>query len=891
MADEEDCIEGGDPIMLQSMQNRFIRDNDVNAHIQKFSSSVGFRDMPPKHKSSSRLRKIRPSPDQRSTGYSRWTKGSHFSFEPNSASANDYYQRKNKIETEGSSTFLRNQVPGIQNLIRILHKNCDELSRKFSNTHKEYEIVQDLITENEEHFIDLIENTDRFLLDLQESSLIGQSLPPQETHPIENSNAKQYILELENIAGGYNSDYNNKTLLTQNTPYRTFSSAKSRDRGNELKEKFTNRRELALFDRINDLQNQIYRKDYTNNNKYDSVVQDLERKLLNEQKKQNEVKRDYQVLAQTTINFQAALKELQKAVRAKNYNIVSFKKVFDERSKQLTSEIQKYKKNSKDFRDVSPKRVEQSSENSRRTRTISPGSSNEKQKLTSGSKMSPTNLNRVYYESEANRKNNEIEKLLNEIERLEKQIENQKIKKQQLNNEKQKLNELLVEKESVINEKDQIILSLQKSINSKKEGNQEDSDGEEIETVQIYKKILENSNAEIEALKNEIKRLEAQEKEVISNSDDAFKEYRKKIMKEKMDAEELIDDTQTLIDSKIRNLNSRLSEKEKLLNKIMVEVRERVETAKVLTQEKLKNEHEETVNSLRLAHKTEINSLKGQIESLQSQQQDSDEAEATQKKIDDLLDSIKKKVKEIKDKNDEIINLNTEINKKDDEIISLSDQLLSSKAKHSKEMKELKQDLSKSALLAESNAEILLENTTLKSQISDLESTQTEKALSFKLSLQEKESEIRKLTLKISDIEESMNDKHELKDKQEMLDEAQLKIKVLTDKITELRSEHSQAIRVKQIELENTVKEKDENFETEKEKIIEEFENKQAEFERKMKELNDKFKKLDQEKTKREEKWKEEMEDMKNKEEKRISEIESKYKDEIQKVKTKLEQK
>lgn len=715
--DDQNSFEGHDPIMGQSMQNRFINDG-VKANVQKFSSSVGFRDMPPRHHNSSRLGVQKSSPDQRSTSYSKYSKPGHFD-RHELASPYQHSMTPSALDTYYQNNSVKDVLSSTSNILKVLFMNCDELSRKFSNTHKEYEIMQELVTENEEHFIDLIENTDRFLQDLQDSGFVGQATPDDNqlnaqqdqmrfTYQTDSSNAQRYIKELDSLAGEYNT--HDKKRLLDSQAYRTYSSAKSRDRGADVRAEFLNPREIALFDRINELQSELNKKENTASYKFEGVVNRLEKQLKKESQKCSEARRSYKVLAQTSMNFQSALKDLQKAVRSKTHNITSYKKIFDERSKQLTHELQKYKQLHKEKGEYSSDKNEiEFSSNSKRIRSVSPaGSTLAKSKMSNIANLSPTNLNRVYYESETNKKNAEIEKLLEEISKIKSQLEVQKGRRKELAIENDKMSQLLIQKESIINEKDEIILHLQKTQNhnKQKEGNQEDSEDEDNGALQIYKHRIENADAEINALKKQIRNFEKASHDMNLNNDDAYSSYRKKLQKEKAEVEELIDDTQSLIDSKIRNLNSRLSEKEKLLNKLIVDVRERIEAAKASTVTPLKQDYEQKITDLKLSHKADLNSLNNQMTELRAKlaehdgsskysHSNNDNIANNQEQINELMNTIKKKTLDLKSKNDELLELNSEIEKKDNDILALNDQILATKSKHNKEVKDLKAEISK----------------------------------------------------------------------------------------------------------------------------------------------------------------------------------------------------
>lgn len=104
--------------MRQTAQTRLDQD-PVAVSSMKFSSSVGFKNTHHRNRSNNNLR-VMKSPDQRSTNYSRWTKGSELASRAHSP-IDDYYR-------------TNSEVNNCRNIIKILFRNCDELSKKFEDT-------------------------------------------------------------------------------------------------------------------------------------------------------------------------------------------------------------------------------------------------------------------------------------------------------------------------------------------------------------------------------------------------------------------------------------------------------------------------------------------------------------------------------------------------------------------------------------------------------------------------------------------------------------------------------------------------------------------------------------------------------------------------------------
>lgn len=302
-------------------------------------------------------------------------------------------------------------------------------------------MVEDLLNQNEEHFIDLIENTDRFLQDLQEAGFQPGEYEVDERRKLPNSaqsHTHKYVQEIDGIIDKYAHSSEHKTLLSPKQPYRTFNSAKSKNRGKQNPE-FVDTKEAALFDRINELQNEIHYKEEQTAEKYESIVSRLERKLKLEAQMHNDMRRKYKVLIQSASNFQSSLKDLQKAVRAKKYNISSYKKIFEERSKQLSNELLKYNNKIKTTSNLSNRKDYYNTFGSNfASKEVSPEKF-DKSRPKSEIRVVPTNLSRVYYDAG---KDEEIEKIKNKVQKLEKQVENSKLKLKEVNKERSVLQEL-----------------------------------------------------------------------------------------------------------------------------------------------------------------------------------------------------------------------------------------------------------------------------------------------------------------------------------------------------------------------------------------------------------------------------------------------------------------
>ena len=193
----ESSFDEHDPIMGQSMQNRFEKES-IHSHPAQFSSSVGFRDFQPNYKGNNR-----PT---------------------SSIKSSQYNQFENKIENPKNYREIIKTL--FLNFHKISQESCDQL-----------EVTQDLIYQNEEHLVDLIENTDRFLQDVQEAGFQPGGINFDEKFNQYESNqrdTKRIIKELDGMIGQYAEFPTQKRFLSPNQPSRTFNSAKAERRGSEF---------------------------------------------------------------------------------------------------------------------------------------------------------------------------------------------------------------------------------------------------------------------------------------------------------------------------------------------------------------------------------------------------------------------------------------------------------------------------------------------------------------------------------------------------------------------------------------------------------------------------------------------------------------------------------
>lgn len=767
---ETPTVEATDAMMGQSMYNRFEKES-IHPQLNKFSSSVGFRDVPPKSNARSVFSDSKRAPGMRGSSYSRHSKRSNY--RPNS-NIDDYYKTNDVVVT-------------CQNIIKILFMNCDELNRKFLNNNEEIEIVNDLLTENEEHFIDIVENTEKFLQDLQDTGLDQVEALPDSRRKIPssaNSNARKYIREIDDIIDQYAQSSAQNNMVDSSEPYRTFSSAKSNRRGEELRNEFRDTKESALFSRINNLQKEIYEKEEITSQKYERVVDRLEKNLKMEAQLHNEARRNYKVLAQVALNFQSALKDLQKAVRSKKYNIASYKKIFDERSKQLSGELQKFKSLQKGIETLSHRKRDPS--------YITPESSSKKTRPKSAVRIAPKNLQSTFYLEESSKKSEMIEKLENQIQKIEKQLENNLIKTKEITKERDILQELCTEKDAMI----------KSSLNKLKESNQNDSvDEGDRGAMQIYKNRILAADKEIEELGKEVSRLQAKEKDLNLQKSKERDRFEKELKEAKTEAEELVDDTQKLLDSKLRNLSSRLAEKERVLEKVVSEVNEKIHALETHTKTQLSNDHKATLRELEQKYKTEITQLKNRIKEQEELEDKLEDLKNNESEIDSLKESLKKKSSEIKKLRDDITTLNEEL-----------DEERSKYSKRISEIHQLKQDLiTKDREVTTKTNEISQLQDSLSTLSTNLTECQSE-VESLKNQIKEKNNEIRLLSSHNSKIKEdletanwslqqandSLSDKEkqisELKsDLKKKIQEVRDKDQEITDISTQLK-EHSQGL-------------------------------------------------------------------------------------------------
>lgn len=130
-------------------------------------------------------------------------------------------------------------------------------------------------------------------------------------------------------------------------------------------------------------------------------------------------------------------------------------KIFLERSKQLNSELLKFKNKQRSGADLTTRYGEtevgifspverhtflESNSNSQR---VTPSTYDKKDRPRSEVRIAPTNLNQVYYQTEPNAE---------EIEGLEKKLQNIKLKLQEVTKERNLLQEMCTEKDSKLRE-------------------------------------------------------------------------------------------------------------------------------------------------------------------------------------------------------------------------------------------------------------------------------------------------------------------------------------------------------------------------------------------------------------------------------------------------------
>ena len=228
-----------------------------------------------------------------------------------------------------------------------------------------------------------------------------------------------------------------------------WSTGKGKNRLNSRNE-FLNFRETNLIERINELQNQISIQEKESKNKYEGIITELERKLKYEALKHNEARRSYKMLAQTSLNFQSALKDLQKAVKSKLLNVSSFKKVFDERSKQFTQEIAKYQEKYVELEQIREHKRTKRDFSQSKTAGPSPSGSERKHRVKSEFKITSKHL--------SNRQNDKSQHFEVPDTTKSKDIHPKKLESSSFNitdvtRERDRLQELLIEKEMIITQK------------------------------------------------------------------------------------------------------------------------------------------------------------------------------------------------------------------------------------------------------------------------------------------------------------------------------------------------------------------------------------------------------------------------------------------------------
>lgn len=646
-----------------------------------------------------------------------------------------------------------------------------------------------------------------------------------------------------------------RELLDPQTPYKTFNSAKSQGRAIDPRSTFSHPREGSLFERINELQKEAYQKEQMTTKKYESVVARLERNLQIETQRRNEARKEYKALAQISMNFQSALKKLQKAVRTKKENVDSYKKNFDEKSKQLSLALLKYKTHSKSKAEPFNQRETFEINSAKQSYGVTPESSANRPRIRSEAKMAPKNLNRVYYDSEANQSDFTNEKLTNEIQRLQKQVENIKLKKKEIVRERDRLQDLC-------SEKDNIILQLQKAVSGQHEGEHTNTQNDVDKGVeQIYKKRLANADSQIISLKKEITKLEGKIADNQTHAAGLNQDYASSLQAEKEKAEELVDDTQKMIDRNIRNLTSRLSEKEKKLEKITSEVKTKLDALDAHTNSTLKQSYEDKISDLKLKHRKEINDLKTELEELRSTEDHTTKIQSLELKITSLEEQISQKHDEIGSKSEEIGNLKAEIQEKEGVASDLTKKLETHKEDHKNAVDRLNIQLQKALEESKDTEGLRNEKNVLQQQIKDQAEQSRKKEIDLR---QEYES---------------------------LFEEKDNTIEELNKEIEDLKLENVQKLEAQKDDFDTQMKNLRESFESDMKKMKEEFSKTREDLESKNKDLQTKYQTALEDKEETETDLKSQIEKLTQNNSQKLTEVEKQYKTEISTLKSQLEHK
>ena len=550
------------------MNNKFEKDS-IHSHQAQFSSSVGFRDAKPPFRDRSQGRR-------------------------------EYYMRSPTSNAEKAEEGGQKYNDIIKTLFSNYHKISQKTSEKLGFT-------QEFIYQNEEHLVDLVENTDRFLKDLQEAGF-QPGLPVFENKAdlihSQRNETRKIIQELDGMMEQYGEYPGRRRFLTPNQPYRTFNSAKAQRRGSGVEQQLSMEKESALIGKINNLRHQLQNKESETAHRYESTIKQLEKKLRAEARSSKEYLNKYNLLVDASSDFQVSLKDLQKAVRGKKCNISSYKKIFEQKSKNLTNELLKTR--NKIMSSTAYQKDFYATYNSVfSSRGASPKANT---RVNSEQRVNPKNLNRVYYSNETTEKDDEIEKLAKKVAKLTKQIDNYKQKAKEVSKERNILQELCMEKDAMLKEKI-------KSRN--KDSNQEDSfsDGESG-LLEVYKTRLNKAEQEVGDLKKEIRKQKENTRE-ITLSAEANENIRKEKLKEaKIEAEEMIEDIQKSFEGQMRTITARVSDKEKRLERVIKEVRQRMETIESGKSSAANETYETEISSLTQKYEREIKSLKGSLKIL-----------------------------------------------------------------------------------------------------------------------------------------------------------------------------------------------------------------------------------------------------------------------------------
>jgi chromosome segregation ATPase len=213
---------------------------------------------------------------------------------------------------------------------------------------------------------------------------------------------------------------------------------------------------------------------------------------------------------------------------------------------------------------------------------------------------------------------------------------------------------------------------------------------------------------------------------------------------------------------------------------------------------------------------------------------------------------------------------------------------LASKSKHNQELNQFKTQITN---LKQEVADCLLlsdENTDLKSRIDSLESSQNKSGLDSQLIIQQKESEIKKLTGKLDEITLL---KQKIQDSDSIITEKYGEISTLNQNILNIQSEHSQNLKSKISEFDNKFKTLRDQYESEKDEMSQQFDLKSQQLEQNLKNVGDKLKRVTTEKLASEQKLQSQIQELENEHKERVDQMESDHTDDLGRLKSKLDQK